>query len=154
MISPLLIFFVWREGSHWVLAALPFIRGLWPPNSMRMKKCRSYLQATRGFGIFPFIVPYWTGPISVPPPLYGRFYFALVSARLGMTLVPFWGSLSSNDVMTKNLWLLGLKTPVQHNLVKKHQISNPPLGVILTHEILMGQQSHLVRRLSGRSSGH
>ena len=50
--SPLIIVFIIRGGSYWVMLILQFIRCLLPPNLMRMRKCRDHLQAIRGSGIY------------------------------------------------------------------------------------------------------
>ena len=75
---------------------------------MSVRKCRGHLQATRDLRYSHSSLPIEHGAISVPPPLLKRFYLALVSYRLGMILVPFWGCLSSHGVMTLVLLLLGL----------------------------------------------
>ena len=86
--SPLLIVLADIDESHWVLATLPSIRGLWPHPSQWEWGMSESLTSNSGFRIFLFI-PTRSGPFTVPPPLYGGYYLAIVSARLGMTLVPF-----------------------------------------------------------------
>ena len=80
--------------------------------------------------------------ISIPPPLWGGFYLASISSRLGMILVPFWECLSSHGVMNQKLRLLGLKTPLLHKLVKRYLILIPPPGVVQKQEIQISMQSH------------
>ena len=132
MTSPLLIIFANREGSHWVLATFPFIQGLCLLNSMGVRKYKDHLQATRRFGRSHSCLSHWPGPIFVSPPLKGELYLALVSARLGMTLVPFWGCLYHM------VWWLGrfnyLGWQILQDLMKKYLIRIPitPPGVVQT----------------------
>ena len=59
------------------------------PNSMEMRKCRGHLQTTLGFEVFSFILLPLDLSLSSPTSFKGRLYLAFVSARLGMTFVPF-----------------------------------------------------------------
>ena len=60
------------------------------------------------FGVFPFIPPLFGPSYFSPTSLIGRFYLALVSARLYMILVLLRGFLSSHSVMNRAIRLLGL----------------------------------------------
>ena len=74
------------------------------PNSMWVRKCRGHLQATREFRIFSFMPPHWIGPISLPPPLLGWFYLALV------LLSQAWPLIHSGDAYHHRVWCLGVST--------------------------------------------
>ena len=54
--SPLLTVLIGREGCHWALTILLFIRRLWPHlNQWKLRNVE--LQTNRKFRVFPFISP-------------------------------------------------------------------------------------------------
>ena len=83
-----------------------FILGYVPPNLMRVENEGVTYKLLRDLGVFPFIPPTRTNPISVSPPLWREFYLVLVSARLGMTFDSIWGCLSSLGAITLDFRLL------------------------------------------------
>ena len=108
--SPLLIVLANREWNNWTLVNILFIQRLWPHLiQLVFWRCRGHLQATLGFLVFPFILPHWVRAYLHPTSFIGKIYLTLDSARLGNTLVSFWGCISSHGVMTRALQLLGLK---------------------------------------------
>ena len=85
VIFPLLIVLISREGSHWSTGYLSIHSGLWTSlNSMGVRKCKGHLQVIRGLAYSHSSQPHWSRIYLRPPPLYGVFYLALVSARLGL----------------------------------------------------------------------
>ena len=94
--SSLLIVLTDREESHWVLATLPFIRGLWPhPNQWEWRNVGITYKQLEGLGYPHSSLSYWTKSISVPPP-YRRI-------------------LSSYRLSWHNLWFIG---NTYHHLVR------------------------------------
>ena len=80
--------FVGREGSYWVLATLLFIQSLlfhliqWEWRNIRV----TYKLGSLGYSFSSLLIETWH--ISDPSPLLGRFYLALISARLEMAFDP------------------------------------------------------------------
>ena len=111
------------------------------PNSMEVRKCRSHQQAPWIWSIPIHPSSILSGSISVPPPLYGGFYLTLVSARLGMTLVPFWRCQSPSGAMLWTILLIMLKKSVRQDLMKRYLIPIPPPTFIQTQGIQVGPQS-------------
>ena len=101
------------------------------PNSMGVENCRYHLQAILSLGYSHSFFLTGTRPIFTPSTLLERFYIALVSTRLGMT-IEFWVCLSSPSIIIRRLG--SEKTSIIQHLVKIHtlnypkSISNPPLG--------------------------
>ena len=96
--SQLLIVLADRKGTIGYWLHFCSFRIMAPLNSMRMGKCRGYLQATKRFGVISFISLTWSETIFVPPSLYGRFYLVFIPTRND-----FWsilGCLSPPDVMS------------------------------------------------------
>ena len=117
-------------------------------NLLAVRNCRYHLQATRVYGIFPFISPHWYWVFLHLTSFIKRILsISLVSTRIGKTLNSFWECLSSFGVITRAIRLLRLKTQVQQELVK-NLISITPPGVVQTQGIRVDQQSHLLRRLA------
>ena len=153
MTSPLLIVFVGRGGNHWVLVNLPFILGCGLTQFNGSGKMWGHLQATWGNKNFHSSLSTDTWSISVPLHLLGRFYLTLISARLGMSFVPFWDAYHRMVWWYLRLFNSGWKTSVMHDLVKMYLISIPPPGIIKLHEIQVCPQFNLARMLAEEFRG-
>ena len=126
VISPLLIILTWREGSHWMLTVLLFIRELWPHliqyewrNVGVTNKLLGYLEYSHS------PLPHWNWVCHVPSPLKWRFCQVLISTWLGMTYDRLGMPIITTGVMS---WIIGIswfwKMSVQQDLVKVYPFTS------------------------------
>ena len=78
-------------------------------NSKWAGNCRLQIQGTRGFGYSYSSQSHWDRAYFLPNFFIERIFLDLESARIGMTLVSFYWSLSLHSVMTPTLLLPGLQ---------------------------------------------
>ena len=148
MTSTLLIVLFSREGSHWELDNLLFIRNYGLTQFNGYEKMKKSPTSYSVFGIFSFIPPHWVRTYLCLTSFIERILPNSHFVRLGITLVLFWRCLSSHRVMTRVTPQLGLKNICPAGPDEK--VSNPfqPPRVVQTQRIQADSQSHLVRRLA------
>ena len=114
MTSPRLILIVDREGSHWVLASLRFIRRLWP-HSIRLEwgKVGVTYKLLSGLGFSHLFLPHWARVYLRLISFIERILPSSLLAWLDMTLVSYWGCLSLHGVtkLTHRILILNNTSP-------------------------------------------
>ena len=117
-----------------------------------VRKCRGHLQVTRGLGCSYLSLPMGQG-LSTSHLQYRAFYLALVSTRLGMTLVPFWEYQSPPGVMSWSIQLLWLKNNIPARSGEKVSYPHPSTRSYSEIRNSSGSTNHLVSMLAGEFWG-